>query len=434
MTAPNEALPTDDAVDTKAADATTMDSIVGDPTPENPAEAGSAAVDVELEREPAPAVDAPALDGGGAVAAGEPADTPPVEDVIDAPVQREDGKWALGKYVADDLAGLVVQVEKGRRNAEKLVGRRAEPADPNANPFVAPEDPEGIDDGTILEDDENVFDEADLGSVFGASIAQALVQSGLVPQQQPADSQQAVQQTLMYAQQVIDSPTASDDDFRGVLTALVLNAPNDARSREAVLQEWAARNPVAAAQEAARIETAFAQFAFEQQQQQALAQQQQLAQQEYDAQQQVEVARAAEAEAFTSAQQAFMERNPDWQQHNDAMNAWFAQNRPLLERAKGDRAAIYAVFNSAVQYARAVGGAGVPPRVSEQGGNMGPVPHTPYTDPAAAARQAIAEDRGLAGLETGAAVDDVVVRVSNPNPPGLAETPLTELIGLDLVN
>lgn len=405
-----------------APDPVDIESVLGDPTPEELAGEGTVA---PVEGDATPAVEAPGPEGGTEGTGEEDLDDVPM------PVQREDGKWTQGKYVTDTLEELVVQVERARRHAEHLVGKKETAKEQTGNPFV--DEPDELDDEDF---DEEPYTEAEIGSTFGAEIAKALVEAGVVGQQGDVAAQQQhgeYLQALQYADQVIQHPEATGEHFRAALLALAQTNPADEASRQKLLDAWGSFEPVAAAQEAVRIELAKAQVAQEQQQ----IQQQQAAQQAYEAEQQTAAAENDVQQAFQEARQAFAERNPDWQQHNDSMTAWMAANRPLMARARGDRAAVYSVFQAALDYARmrdgASGVAGEGAGASEHGAVMGTV-NEPSPDASANASSAIAQQRDLAGLETGAAVDDVTVSLTNPNPAGLAETPLSDLIGIPTVN
>lgn len=393
-----------------------LESIVGDPEPVEPV----------LDAPATPAVEQPGPDGG-APGTGE-------DDLDDVPLpeQREDGKWTFGKYVADTPQELVRQVERGRRHAEHLVGKRAEES---RNPF---EQSDEFDEGEDF--DEEPYTEAELAATFGKEIAQGLIEAGVVsqPQQQDgyseADLQAAYTQVLTYADQVIGHPEATGEHFRAALQSLVTVAPQDVGTRQRLLSAWGDVDPVAAAQEAAEIRYAELQVA----QEFAQHQQYQHAQQVAQAEQETVDVEADAAHAFVEAQHAFSERNPDWQAHDPAMKEWMSANLPLLRRAKGDRAAVYSVFQAAYDYAQAKAAitppAGEAGGVSEHGAVMGNVREPgAQTDPRAAASMRIAEQRDLAGLETGAAVDDVTVNLRNPNPAGLAETPIGDLLGMKTV-
>lgn len=398
-----------------------MEDALRDPEPEP--------VEPDPTAEATPPVEQPGPDGG-AEGTGE-------EDLDNVEIERlDDGRYKLGKYVSEDPLELAKQVERARRHAEHLVGKkREELAAEQRNPFVD-EDVDEID-----ESDEAPYTEAELASTFGKEIAQGLIEAGVVGQQQQGGydqqlmQQQAHMQALEYADTVIAHPEATGEHFRAALQHLVQAAPHDEQGRQRVLDAWGMVEPVAAAQEAARIE--FAKMQVWQQQQ--AEQQRQQAEQAMLAEQQQFEAQSDEQQAFVDAQRAFVERNPDWQQLDADMTAWMQANRPLMARAKGDRAAVYSVFQAAYDYAAAKRAtqppAGEAPVVSEHGAVMGPVSDTeaPTVDPRATARQHVAQQRDMAGLETGAAIDDVAVNLTNPNPAGLAETPIEDLLGVKIV-
>ncbi len=261
-------------------------------------------------------------------------------------------------------------------------------------------------------------------------------------QQQALLQQQMQQQALSIAQQAIEHPETTDDEFRGVLAALVEANPDDARSRQVVLNEWGNRNPVAAAQEASRIEIAFAQHAQQMQQYQAQqqyeAEQQTLQQQQ--SQQQLE-AEYAQGE-FSHARDTFAQQHPDWQARDAGMAKFLAANPTLMQMAKqsplvdpanpADRPRARAV-HQVLKLAYDTAGAGIVGGVSEQGSNMGVVGNQNVINPASASSALAAEQRDLASLETGAAVDDVQISLNNPNPPGLADQSFEDLIGIPTV-
>lgn len=347
-------------------------------------------------------------------------------DEIPTPEQREDGKWALGKYVADDLPGLVRQIEKGRRHAEKAIGKKTPDPDPNANPFaeIALEH-DDLDFG-----DGEVYDEAELGGAFGAGIAQALMQQGLVPQPQaPADPQMAARQAVYVARQAIQNPQATGADMEMVLQALMTHAPFDAQARQEVLEAWGQFEPVKAAQTAAEITIAFADVERMHADQQRAAQMQAV----QDQQQLAEQATQGERDAFTNAQIAWAERNQGWETNNDGMNEWFAAHPAALRKARGDSEAIYDVLTAAREYAQLKAqlgvGAGITTGSTEHGGTMTGIQ---AQNPAALSRAAAAEQRDSAGMEMGV-TDDVQVQVLNAhNPSGIAEQSTEDLLGMQI--
>ena len=411
--------------ETEAVDLRTSD-VLADPVVDE-APAGDDVV-VPADGEPAAAVvDAtPADDAGGKAVEPvvEDAPAPAIEQVTDA-----DGNvtaFKLGKYQAATLEELVVKVENGRRNAEKLVGKKKE---------------ELVEDPFLLSDEDfdefEIVDDSDFGQQIGTGVLAALQQAGIVPQQaQQQDQYVQHAQVLQVAQNAIDNPSTTDQEFRSVLAALIQADPNDAQSRDAVLQEWGQRNPAAAATEAAQIQHAFQQFHAEQQQaaqMHAWQEQQQAAQQ-----QQAEVVKGVEE--FRFGQQTFVAEHPDWQARDAGMKQWLQQNAWLMDSAKqqplvgegGRRSRAEAVRNVLkMAYDASAPVAGVAGGVSEQGGNMTSVtPTSTDTTIAAAEQQRIADQRELAGLETGAVVDDVTISVAQQSPPGLAETDTFDLIGL----
>lgn len=414
---------------------TSLDDALGDPTPEE-LEAAQAPVEPAAETvepgsgEPSAAVETPApnADAGGVAAGGEDA-----EETVSVEVLPDGKGYKMGKYQAATLEELAVQIEKGRRNAEKLVGKKKEElAD---DPFLYNEDEfDGEDPEYELVDD-------DLGAQIGAGVAQALAQSGFVaPGHQ--DQHALLAQAIGIAQQAIDSPRTTDDEFRGVLAALIQADPSAHDLRQTVLDEWGQRNPVAAAQEASRIEIAFAQH------QQFVQQQQQMqqAQQQFEQEQTVTAEQQQGVQEFQFGQQVFVQEKPDWQQRDAGMTAWLKQHPWLMEQAKQvplvnpdnprDRPrarAVRDVLTMAYEQTAPAPVAGVSGGVSEQGTNMGVVSNPNTIDPVAAASSLAAEQRDLAGLETGAAVDEVTITLANPNPPGLAETSFEELVGIPTV-
>lgn len=415
----------------------TIDSMVADPTPEELAPVDDAATgEVQPSDDPAaPAVQEtvePNADAGGKAAEAAVVDE---DEEIHPPTKREDGKWTDGKYVGDTLEDLFVQVKKAQRAAEKRVGKKREEL-LEEDPFLVAEED--------LDDEFDIVDDVDFGQQVGAGVISALQQAGLAPQQH-YDPSIAQAQALQIAQSAIDNHGTTDEEFRAVLAALIQANPMDDRSRQVVLDEWAARRPAAAAQEAANIQIGFAQFqqaqAMEQQQQAYLQQQEQVSAQQQELQQ-------AQAE-FRFGQETFVQQHPDWEQRNAGMNEWLQQNQWLMDSAKqqpligegGRRTRAEAVRNvlkmaydaSAPEPTAATGVAGESGGASEHGGNMGVVTDPAHTDPAAARSGLAAEQRGLAALETGAAVDDVSVSVANPNPPGLDQHSFTDLTGIPTV-
>lgn len=397
-----------------------LEASLGDPEPEaiEPADGEPAAAVGEI---------APNADAGGAAV------TPAVEDepiVVEPPTQRNDGKWTQGKYVADTLEDLVVKVETARRHAEKLIGKKQAAAE--EDPFLVA--------GEFDEDEFELVDDVDFGRQVGQGVLSALQQAGFAQQQQAPDPQYAQAQALQIAQQAIDSPSTSDQEFRAVLAALIQADPRDEESRMVVLNEWAERRPAVAAQEATDIRLAFAQH--QQQMQTAQAQQAYEAEQQQYAQEQQEVQQGAAEYRF--GQETFVQQHPDWAQRNDGMNSFLQSNAWLMEAAKqvpvvdaqGRRTraeAVSRVLKMAHDAADPV--AGVSGGVSEHGGNMTNVtPDLNNIDAAAADRQRIAQQRDLAGLETGAMVDDVSISVAQKSPQGLAEASFTDLTGMRTVS
>lgn len=415
-----------------------IDDFLGDPTPE---EITPAAVE-PAGGEPAGAVEAIPVDAGaGGAAVPEPVDPEPEPSVE---VIVEDGKtvgYKMGRYKADTLEQLVVQIEKGRQGAEKLIGKRKEElaAELGADPFLLPDDEFDELDGY------EIVDDVDLGTQIGSGVAQALAQAGFAPQQ--PDPMQAKAQAMQIAQAAIQSPHTSDQEFRSVLAALIQADPMDSESRQVVLDEWGARNPVVASQEASRIEIAFHTV----QQQQAQEQAHQQAMQAYEAEQATYTTQTAEQQRgvaeFEFAQQTFVQQHPDWVSRNDAMNAFLVARPWLMESAKAaplvnpenpqDRPrarAVHDVLKLAYESSGSAPVAGIAPGVSEQGSNMGTVnAHQHTVDPSAVARSLSAEQRDLASLETGAAVDEVSIAVANPNPPGLDQHSFADLVGIQTV-
>jgi hypothetical protein len=405
---------------------TQLADVLADPTPEE-LEAAAAPVVEPGEGEPAAAVQEPApnADAGG-VAAGEELEAE--EEPIAPPTKGEDGKWRSGKYQADSLEQLFVEVEKGRRNAEKLVGKKKEEL--AEDPFLLPQDEV---------DEFELVDDVDFGQQIGAGVAQALAQAGIGGQpQQNVDPYAAHAQSQQIANMALQSPTTTDDEFRQVLAALISTNPDDAQSRQVVLEEWGMRSPVQAAQEATRIEMAFAQH----HQQLQYAQQQQQAQQLFEQEQQLTTEQQQGQAEYQFAQQTFVQQHPDWEARNDRMNNWLQANAWVMEQAKQvplvnpenpqDRPRARAV-NGVLRMAYEAAGAGIGAGVSEQGTNMGSG-MDPNVNTAATAHSAIAHQRGLAGLETGAAVDDVTIQVANKDPQGLADTSFKDLVGFDTVS
>lgn len=407
-----------------------IDDLVADPTPEELAASTEPVDTVEPSAGEASApVDetmAPAADAGGVAAGTELDDDEPIEQ----PVKGEDGKWRHGKFVSDTLEGLFVELEKNRRNAEKLVGKKKEEL--TDDPFLLP------DDGF---DEFDVVDDQDFGQQVGAGVAQALAQMGFAPQSQQQDPALMHAQAVSIAQQAVDSPGTTDDEFRAVLAALISSNPMDEGSRQAVLNEWAERRPAAAAAEASQIAFAFAQHQQMQQQQQL----QQQAMQQYELEQQQHMQVQQGADEFRHAQSTFVAQHPDWTQRNAPMNAWLEENAWLMEQAKQtplvnpqnpqDRPrarAVYKVLQMAYNAAAPYAGAGVGGGVSEQGTNMSGV-QDPNVNVDANARALAAEQRGMAGLETGAAINDVTISLTNPNPPGLADASFEDLVGIPTV-
>lgn len=411
-----------------------IESVLADPTPEQFA---AAAATVEpAEGAPAEAVGAepgPAADAGGTAVepAGEPvAEEPTVEVIV------EDGKtvgYKLGQHKAETLEELVVKVEKGRVHAEKLIGKRKEElaAELGEDPFLLSDDDE---------DEFEIVDDADFAQQISSGIAAALAQSGFGPQQPDPQLMQA--QAIQIANQAIQSPYTTDDEFRAVIGALITADPTNHNARQVVLDEWGERRPVAAAQEASRIEIAFAQYG----QAQQITAQQEAAQQAYQQEMTVRWEEQKGADEFAFAQQTFVAQHPDWTARNEPMNRWLQQNAWLMERAKetplvdpnnpADRPrarAVHAVLKMAYEQSGGGSVAGFAPGVSEQGTNMGTVSTPNHVDPVAAARGLAAEQRDLAALETGAAVDEVTIVLANPNPPGLAETSFESLTGIPTV-
>lgn len=402
----------------EASEPVAIDAALSDPDPIDliqPGEGDPASV-VEETVEPVGA-------GAGGTAVGEQ------EEQLSVEVLPDGAGYKMGRYQAATLEDLAVEIEKGRRNAEKLIGKRVEDV---IDPFLLPEDDDEFDDEFELVDDDA------FGKTLGVSIAEALAQSGFGPQQ--PDPMVMRQNAVAIAQQAIDSPHTSDDDFRGVLMALIEAAPDDAKSRQAVLNEWASRSPIEAAQEATRIEMAIAQHQmFVQQQAEKAALEEQRAEQVQ--QQQVQQAELVKgAEEFDFARTTFVQQRPDWQSVNAGMQAYLEANPHMMQLAKQapltnpenpmDRPrarAVHSVLEAAYAYAKAgfAGGA------SEQGNSMNNVSMNPNT--VAAASQLASEQRDLAGLETGAAVDDVSISLTNPNPPGLSDASFEDLVGISTV-
>lgn len=406
------------------------DAGAGDDAQGDAQAAAVAAGDGEVQPSDGPAAQAvddavPNPDAGGKAVDDE-------EDPIAPPTQREDGKWTDGKYVGDTIEDLFVQVKKAQRAAEKRVGKKKEE--------LLEEDPFLLGDTDFNEDEFDLVDDHDFGQQVGAGVVSALQQAGLATQMQ-LDPYMQHAQAVQIAQQAIDSPHTTDQEFRAVLAGLIQANPNDHESRQAVLNEWAERRPAVAAQEAVDIRMAFAQHqqALEQQARAEFEQAQQaMKEQELGTQQQ-------EAAEFRHGQEVFVAQHPDWAQRNDAMNQWLQENQWLMDNAKrtplvddaGRRAraeAVSRVLKMAYDAsAPAPAVAGVEGGASEQGSNMGVVTEQAHIDPAAAARSLAAESRGLAALETGAAVDDVSISVANPNPPGLESHSFTDLTGIPTV-
>lgn len=417
-----------------------MDDVVGEPTDD---ELG------DLEEEPVvdestgeQVVDTPA----GGDAGDEPAGGGD-EDVIEPPKQDADGKWTSGKYKADTLEDLFVQVEKGRRHAERALSKKADTGtpDPTVNPFL-PKDEDEEDEG---DEPVEVIDEADFAKVLGTTLAEQLVAAGLAPQPQ-VDPQYAAQQALVYADQAVQNPATTGADFEAVLYMLMQHAPYDEQRRNAVLEAWAelgGANVLKAATAKLEIDQAFrdiaaAQATMQHQQQYEAEQAQQQA-----AEQQVEQQTTAVQDAFAAANKAWTDANPDWQAYDAGMNEWMQANPGMLARAKGDAAAIFDVFTAAKQYAvqkaqlaagltpAAPGGAavaGMQPGVAESAGTMGAVNPNQYVDPAALERAQRAQQRDAAGLENGV-TDDVEVTVLGSTPASIADSAMDELIGIPTV-
>ena len=330
-------------------------------------------------------------------------------DDIEPPTQDEDGKWRIGKYVAEDLPSLFVQVEKGRRHAEKLATKERQAA-ANENPFLEPE----------AEDDEldgdAVFTEADLADSLGSGIAQALMQQGLIPQPQQADPQQAAWQSVQIAQRAMQDPASSSEDYQAALYALIQHAPGAVQEREQLIKAWGNVDPAEAAY--ARFEITQAEREFHAAQQHAMAQQQ------YEAE---TTATSAIDEGWSTAQHKFAELNPDWVQHNDGINQWLTANKPMVDavRMAGDPAANYSLLQNAMRFAQA----GVSASAAEHGATVNDVTDTATVEAVAQHRADSATERDLAGLETSVS-ENVEIVSSQKNPPGLAGKSSVDLFGI----
>lgn len=395
-------------------------------------------------------VDTPA---GAAQAAGPDGTTPTTEpagttvvdegdeidlDNVPEPEERADGKWALGKYVADTPLELLKVVERARRHAESDRGRAAQVLDPTANPFLEHEGGEGEEEDEGLE----VVDEITIGNELGAGIAQALLQHGLVQPPQ-VDPQVAAAQAVAIADQAIGNPATTGTEFRAVLTSLMTHNPFDIQTRERVLSAWGDVEPYAAAREGLLIEQALLEVQREQQSLEQQAHQQAIAAQEAADAEAFEQSTTAAQEALPSAQQAWAERHEGWEAHNDGMNAYIAGNKRAWDRtvASGDAAAIYDFFDAAFQHAtlaaQVAGGvpgggaaAGIAQGAPEHAGTMQGMAGTPHVDPAALHRANVAQSRDEAGMEMGVTDDVEVTVLSTTNPAGIAEQSTEDLLGM----
>lgn len=412
----------------------------------------------------------PSAEGEGVAAAAGVEDAGAGDDDEPQLVALEEGGFQLGKFKADTIEELVLKVEKSRRNVESKLGNpeeRAASAE-NTNPWLEPipqegDDPEGFDE----------IDGADFATQVGSTIAQQLQQTGLFggapggvdPQQAAFTATNVAEQVLHAAGQLDEFATPQDRaaferDAQQALAALIQHAPQAVQHREAVLAAWGRVNPYEAASTRMAIQQAEAAFTQHQQQEQALAQ----AEAAFNAERE-------EAQAYTDAEGSFLQAHPAAQnpQVRAAVDAMFTQPTfaAIAARAKGDRAAIHAAFELALQTVQATNPAlfqaappaaqvtGVPqlppgvtlpghaipgqvqagmsPHVSELGGIMQGV-NVPGIDPNAVYRAQQAQNRDLASLETGAAVGDISVSLTNPNSPELAQQPTyRELLGVGLV-
>ena len=417
----------------------------------------------------------PATADGGEQAAPAVDDAGAAEDDEPQIVQLEGGGFQLGKFKADTLEGLIVELEKNRRNAESLVGKKKEElASEATNPWLEPvhqdgDDPDGFDE----------IDGADFATQVGTSIAQQLQQTGLFGSAGGVDPQQAAFAATSAALHVVQSiadfhhaagqidefatpqdKQAFERDAQAALGVLLQHAPQAVQHREALLAAWGRVNPYEAASTRMAIQQAEASFTHQQAQQQALQQ----AEAAFNAERE-------EAQAYTDAEGSFLQAHPAAQTPHvrAAVDAMFTQPTfaAIAARAKGDRAAMHAAFELALQTVQATNPAlfqqappaaqvtGVPqlppgvtlpghaipgqvqagmsPHVSEQGGIMQGV-NVPGIDPNAVYRAQQAQNRDLAALETGAAVGDIAVTLTNPNSPELAQQPtFKDLLGVGLI-
>lgn len=438
----------------RATDAmTVLEDVMGDPTAEEMTVQPAAG-------DPAAAVGAQPVDAGAKAV--EPAAVQ-VPEPTEVPSQREDGKWQMGKFVADDLPSLVVKVNKARAHAESYAGQKSpekpfapidpetgEPVEQTGNPFAKSEGDDELEE--FNEDDPFTADE------FEQSIAQNVAQQLaplITPQQNqavpagvdPVALQQAQSQVYAQANEVVNSEHATPAHFRQVLQNLVMYAPQDKDARTVVLQAWSELpgEQMAAFQESMEIDAAFQRIAQEQHNAQLLAE----AQRQYEADAAVEAQQEQvvqeQQEAFAAAWQAFEARHRDEiPQFNAGMDAYLLANQKLMERAKGDPEAIFSVLETSLQIAKATGApaapagvqAGIQPGASEQGSNMSNVNTMQVTPEQRAAAQA-AHDQQVdwATLETGMDVGGPIdVAITNPSKAaGAEQVPLNELIGLNLV-
>ena len=416
-----------------------MSDIVGDATHE---ELG---MEEPVETTVAATIDAPVETAAAGAAEDEGDDEDEIDlDNIPEPVQREDGKWVLAdKYVADTPLGLVKEVEKARRHAEAtLKNKQHTKADPAANPFLESE--EEFDEEFDEDEELEVFDELDFGSQVGAGVAQALMQYGLVPQQQQPDIM--AQQASVVARQAINNPDTTPEEFELMLEALVTHNLTDTKTRKELVNAWASlggENTVKAVRADIEIDQAIDQvmqqqaYAQQSEQQAALEQQQIVEAEERDAQATVP------QQAYEAATAAWCERNTDWvagNQLDQDMNEWMARNPVSVSKAQGDAAAIFELFNQAKEYAVLKGqvrvemgaGAGVSGGAAESAATVSPViPPTQQFDAAAIQRAANAEMRDAASMETGV-TDDVAVHITGSNPSGLTETPVEDVLGMEI--
>lgn len=375
-------------------------------------------------------------------------------------VQLDDGTFQLGKFKAATVEDLAAEIDRARYHVEKKVG--AAPKDDEApavptNPWLTPD---GTDGGDF--DDDDVIDGGDFAQSISQGVIQNLAQLGLLGQQNEArvDPMQAAIASLEGADKVLADPNADDSSFRHALAAVLTHAPQAVEAREKLLEAWGQTNPYQAGRVGAQIEFREAQL-----QQQAVLDQQQA---------QAHAAATAEQEgwqAYQDAETGFFNAYPQAAQLRGHIDQWFArpENQQVAAGARGNRAAMHRVFEIAladVSQAAAAASTAVAPLagqhvipqglaapvvagqqfqqlapgvtlpagyaapVSEHGGimqGMGGI------DPNAVYRAQQAQQRELAGLETGSAVDGIQVNLTNPHSPEATGQSFRELLGVGVV-